>query len=103
MDKSGSSYPPGCSGTPYDDCPDDSVCAACGSQLTGEAYWPENGFCDAACCLMLLVPRGRWPDDAPPFGGSVRKAVMKALKEIQAWTPVPTPTDTQDEQSHADT
>jgi hypothetical protein len=62
----GWSYPPGCSGTPYDDCPDDSCCVFCEEALPDEIAddsWAFSGYCDAECATRHLLQQATFTDD----------------------------------------
>lgn len=55
----GWSYPAGCSSTPYDECPDDSICAFCERKLPENPQpetWGFHGFCNATCALRMAGP-----------------------------------------------
>lgn len=101
----GWSYPPGCSGTPFDDVPDDSECAYCGQEmpeaaLEDETSWPFQGYCDAQCALLQIIQSdATFPDDLPEDDipapdadsppdpslssrGQLRRLVMRALREV---------------------
>ena len=60
----GWSYPPGCSGTPFDEDFEDDVCAWCGQDVDpnakpgnadGSRNWHFYGFCDANCAAHQLL------------------------------------------------
>lgn len=79
----GWSYPPGCSGTPYDECPDGDACAFCGQELPEDAQpdsWAFEGYCDAECAARELLHEATFTDDA--LHASQRKTMERALDEL---------------------
>ena len=85
----GWSYPPGCSGTPYDDAADDDVCAWCGSALPFDApkgTWAYEGCCDAKCALLqglsdLGVAAGMTPPKS--ITEDYRDKILQAADELE--------------------
>jgi hypothetical protein len=84
----GWSYPPGCSGTPYDDAPDDNVCAWCGASLPENpppTMWAHDGVCDAKCALHQgLSDLGVAAGMEPPKGitAEYRDKILRALEQV---------------------
>lgn len=81
----GWSYPAGCSGTPFDECPDDSCCSFCGQPLPDaprEEEWAFEGYCDAECAARVLVQRATFTDDQCQHETSQRNTLMRAIEDL---------------------
>ena len=85
----GWSYPAGYSGTPYDDAPDDNVCAWCGATLPEDPQpdsWTYHGVCDAKCAIYQgLSDRGVAAGMEPPKGitEDYRDLILQAVGELE--------------------
>lgn len=81
-----SSYPPGCSGTPYDEIADERFCLNCGfdmDDIDNPQSWGHLGFCGPVCCLQTHFNNMRFSDDGA--GKIVRGEVWRAIEELQAF------------------